>query len=115
MEGGWSYERKTLIRELVQGANLAKQLKNHLNSPSSADTREVLIQGILNSYEKSLLILKCGGPIMCQRQPIPAATVGATSVPASPLSVDGRPRSDDFDRALAAREQFDSRETSKKR
>ncbi|KAK4758538.1 hypothetical protein SAY87_019839 [Trapa incisa] len=116
MEGGWSYEKKMLISEqLIQGTNFAKQLKVQLNSPSSAETREVLIQGILNSFEKSLRIFRWNGPIKCQPQPVAAAALGTTSVPASPLSVNGNPRDDDFDRDLAVNEQLDSREASKKR
>lgn len=49
-------------------------------------------------------------------QPVPAATVEVTSVPASPVSVNGNPRSDDYlDRGLAAGALFDRRETSIKR
>ncbi|KAK4792188.1 hypothetical protein SAY86_022623 [Trapa natans] len=93
MKGGWSYEQKMLISEqLIQGTNFAKQLKVQLNSPSSAETREVLIQGILNSFEKSLRIFRWNGPIKCQPQPVAAAALGTTSVPASPLSVNGNPR-----------------------
>lgn len=106
MEGGWSYEQKTLISELILGANLARQLMAQLSSASSAENWEVLIQGILNSYEKALFILKLSEPIMCQTQPVPATTAGATGVPESPLSVNGSPCSNDF---------VDSREISKKR
>lgn len=115
MEGAWSYEQKTLISELILGANLARQLRAHLSSASSAETREVLIQGILNSYEKALLILKWSGPIMGHPQSVPPTAAGASGVPESPLSVNGSPQSDDFDRGVAVMEQFDSREASKKR
>ncbi|KAK4741236.1 hypothetical protein SAY87_024824 [Trapa incisa] len=117
MEGRLNYEQKVLISEqLIQGTNFAKQLRAQLNSDSSAETLEALIQGILDSYEKSLGILKWSEPIKCQPQYVVAATLGATSVPASPLSVNnGSSRDDEFDRGLAAKEQFDSREAFKKR
>ncbi|OWM85239.1 hypothetical protein CDL15_Pgr028026 [Punica granatum] len=111
MEGGWSYEQKTLISELIQGANLAKQLRAHLSSASSAETREVLINGIINSFEKALMVLKWSGPVACQPQRVPAPAVGASGIPGSPLSVNGSPCSDDFDRSAAVREQFDCRDT----
>lgn len=94
---------------------MLEQLKTHLSSASSAETREALIQGIQNSYQKSLLILKMSGSVTCQPQPVPAAKLGPDSVPASTISSNGSPCGDDFDWGLAAREQFDSIETSKKR
>ncbi|KAK4747918.1 hypothetical protein SAY87_014504 [Trapa incisa] len=116
MEGGSCYEEKTLISELILGVNLARQLRVHLSSDTTPEAREVLIKGILNSYDKALLILQWSEPpIPCQTaQPVPASAA-ATGIPESPLSVNGSPNSNDFNGGLAAREQFDARETPKKR
>ncbi|KAL5541261.1 hypothetical protein UlMin_042483 [Ulmus minor] len=109
LESSWGWEQKTLISELIQGQELAKQLRLNLCTQSSADTKEFLVQRILSSYEKALLILKCSGPI---RQPQPQALKVATSVvlPESPISVEESPRSDDFDRG-----QHEFRDGNKKR
>ncbi|KAJ6714361.1 WRKY TRANSCRIPTION FACTOR 41-RELATED [Salix viminalis] len=61
MENGWSLEKKTLITEIIQGMELAKQLRAHLNATSSVETRDMLVQSILSSYEKALLIVNRGG------------------------------------------------------
>ncbi|GFS32153.1 WRKY family transcription factor [Actinidia rufa] len=54
-----NWEQKSLINELAQGLELAKQLQIHLNvSSSSHETRELLVHKILNSYDKALSILK---------------------------------------------------------
>ncbi|KAJ8753051.1 hypothetical protein K2173_011819 [Erythroxylum novogranatense] len=52
-------ELKNLIAELRKGRELARQLQIHLNLPySSRETREImLLQKILNSFEKSLSIV----------------------------------------------------------
>ncbi|KAJ1429512.1 WRKY domain [Sesbania bispinosa] len=52
-------EQVGLIDELMQGKKLAKQLCDHLVSPSSSHvSNEVLIEKILSSYEKALTMLK---------------------------------------------------------
>ncbi|XP_050228922.1 probable WRKY transcription factor 53 [Mercurialis annua] len=103
MESSLSWEQQTLIRELIEGMELAKQLRVHLNSTASVETGDCLIQRILTSYEKSLLILNWSGSL-CQQQN--AVTVSGTrgnvttaggGVPESPMSVNGSPRSDEFD------------------
>ncbi|WCJ26483.1 WRKY DNA-binding protein 30 [Euphorbia peplus] len=98
---GLSYEQNAVIRELIQGMEMAKQLRLHLNSggSSSMEARESLIQKILCSYEKALLILNWG-----QQQQnaaavavLPLVAAASGSVPESPISVNGSPGSDDFD------------------
>lgn len=54
------WEPKTLINELNQGKDLAKQLRKHLNPSSSVETRQFLVEKILSSYEKALSILNWG-------------------------------------------------------
>ncbi|XP_011026911.1 PREDICTED: probable WRKY transcription factor 41 [Populus euphratica] len=92
MENGWSWEQKTLITELIQGMELAKQLRAHLNATSSVESRDMLVRRILSSYEKALLILNWGGSM---GQPQNAGV--SAGVPESPISINGSSRSDDFD------------------
>lgn len=57
------WEQVSLISELIQGKELAKQLCTHLlssSSPSSQEENEVLIDKILSSYEKALSMLNWG-------------------------------------------------------
>lgn len=49
--------QKTLINELCQGIQMAKQLKGNFNSPES---RDILIQNILATYDNALFVLKSG-------------------------------------------------------
>lgn len=83
---------KTIANELIQGMELAKQLRGQLGSTTAIETRDLLVQRILASYEKALLMVKCSGSQM--------HNVGATSgvLPESPLSITGSPGSEDFDR-----------------
>ncbi|XP_022761163.1 probable WRKY transcription factor 53 [Durio zibethinus] len=104
MEPRWNGEQGTLISELIQGMELANQLRMHLGAACSVESRDLLVQEILSSYERALLILKLSGPIGQPQQ-----NVGTTSgVPESPLSINGSPRSDDLDNQ-------DVRDVSKKR
>ncbi|KDP28582.1 hypothetical protein JCGZ_14353 [Jatropha curcas] len=50
-------EQKTLISELTQGKEHTEQLRKHLTSLSSPETRQFLVEKILSSYEKALSIL----------------------------------------------------------
>ncbi|XP_057968859.1 probable WRKY transcription factor 53 isoform X2 [Malania oleifera] len=111
MENGWSWEHKALINELTQGMELAKQLRFQLNSASSAETREYLVQGILSSYEKALQVLIWGGSA---RQPQPPELT--ISVPESPISVNESPQSEDLNRSLTFKDfHHQHKEVSKKR
>ncbi|GLT90784.1 hypothetical protein SLE2022_087020 [Rubroshorea leprosula] len=100
MENGCRCERKTITKELLQGVELAKQLRVHLGTnASSVETRDLLVQRILTSYENALRILKWSG------------SMGSTpGIPESPLSINGSPQSEDFDK-----DNQESKESSKKR
>ena len=79
MESACVYEQNTVIDELSQGIQMAKELRFHLNSP---EARDFLIQKIFSSYESALFILKSGesaGQTM-------AAALPATSLPKSTTS-----------------------------
>lgn len=52
------WEQNALINELIQGMEIARKLKEDLSIPSSDDTRDMLLQRILSSYDKALIILK---------------------------------------------------------
>ncbi|XP_059642829.1 probable WRKY transcription factor 53 [Cornus florida] len=110
MESGWSCEHMTLINELTEGMELAKQLKFHLNSTSSVETRELLLQRMVSSFEKALLILKWSGSV---GEPQTAAAPTTTGLPESSISVDGSPGSEDFDRGF--KDQQELKDVSKKR
>ncbi|PSS28797.1 WRKY transcription factor [Actinidia chinensis var. chinensis] len=80
------WEQKSLINELTQGMELAKQLQIHLNVTSSShETRELLVHKILNSYDKALSMLKFRAPAA---EPHPEL---------SPRSLTGSPNSEDSD------------------
>ena len=51
------FEQMNLINELKGGKELAKQLRNHLQPSSSKETRDILVEKILSSYEKALSML----------------------------------------------------------
>lgn len=113
-QSSWNWEQRTLVSELVQGMELTKQLKLNLGAKSSPETREFLLQKILSSYEKALMILKWSGPIGHPQPQGLIHTQGATSsVPASPISADESPRSDDLDSGV--KDHQDPRDLSKKR
>uniref|UniRef100_A0A2P2IU22 WRKY domain-containing protein n=1 Tax=Rhizophora mucronata TaxID=61149 RepID=A0A2P2IU22_RHIMU len=57
MERAADWEQKTLINELTQGKELAKQLRSQLNASSSLETRQFLLEKLLSSYERSLSML----------------------------------------------------------
>ena len=97
MENCWSWEQKTLIGELIHGMELAKQLKGHLSEASSFQTREFLVQKILSSYEKALLILNWSGSVIHPQQAGNNNIRVTVGIPESPLSMNGSPMSDDFD------------------
>ncbi|KAH7550158.1 hypothetical protein ACOSQ2_024943 [Xanthoceras sorbifolium] len=112
MESGWSREQKTLISELIEGMELAKQLRVHLGTTSSVEKSDMLVQRILSSYEKALLILKWGGSTV-QAQAYNMGAAANCGVPESPISINGSPRSEDFDGPL--KDNLDNQESSKKR
>lgn len=90
MEYGSTWDYYTLINELTQGMEQAKQLRAHLSSESS-EPQGMLLQRILSSYEKALLILKWNGGSAEQSQPTPLAS----GAPESSISVEGSPQNED--------------------
>ncbi|GMI76411.1 hypothetical protein HRI_001310400 [Hibiscus trionum] len=92
----------TLVSELIQGLELAKKLR----SSSCVESRDLLVQKILSSYEKALLILEPRGPMEQPQQ-----NVGATTcVAESPLTINGSPWSGDTEN-----DKRDTGDVSKKR
>ncbi|KAG6409830.1 hypothetical protein SASPL_127872 [Salvia splendens] len=77
---------RNLVRELSQGKEMVMQLQNHLNlqSSSSHESREFLLQRIMYSYDQALSMLTRNAP----EPPL---------LPESPLPVAGSPLSDDSD------------------
>ncbi|XP_062091437.1 probable WRKY transcription factor 46 [Humulus lupulus] len=61
MEKKTDFEQKFLINELMEGKELAKQLMGYLQPSSSHETRDVLVEKILSSYEKALSVLNWDG------------------------------------------------------
>lgn len=104
-------EQRTLMNELIQGMELAKQLRLNLSAQSSAETREFLLQKILSSYEKALMILQWSGPNIQPNQQTQGVTVTVSVPPESPISADESPRGDEFDRGTIE----DQQDCSKKR
>ncbi|KAL3524389.1 hypothetical protein ACH5RR_017223 [Cinchona calisaya] len=118
MENSTDWERRnTMINELMLGRELAKQLQIHiLNAPSSSsshESRELLVQKILNSFEKVLNMLK-GKATMRDTQQRCTKTSTTIGMSESPRSLSGSPRSEDSDREF--RDQQDPRDiVSRKR
>lgn len=79
MEKSIECEIRTLISELTQGKELAKQLSNHLSPTSSLEARQFLVDKILSSYEKSLSLLNWGACVADQPKP----TIGIVESPHS--------------------------------
>ncbi|XWS76897.1 hypothetical protein CRYUN_Cryun01aG0217400 [Craigia yunnanensis] len=61
MEKTMDWEQKTLLNEITQGKELTSLLRKHLNPSSSPETRQVLVEKILCSYEKALSMLNWSG------------------------------------------------------
>ncbi|KAE8681539.1 hypothetical protein F3Y22_tig00111318pilonHSYRG00045 [Hibiscus syriacus] len=55
------WELRTLLIELKEGREVTNQLMNHLHPTSSHQTRQLLLDKILCSYEKALSILNWNG------------------------------------------------------
>lgn len=106
MEYGSNWDYYTLVNELTQGMEQAKQLRVHMSSGYS-EPQDLLLQRILSSYEKALSILKWNGGSVGQSQP------PASGAPESSISVEGSPQNED------GRKNFndyqDLRDVSKKR
>ncbi|KAL2345894.1 hypothetical protein Fmac_007179 [Flemingia macrophylla] len=104
MEDSPKRKHTSLIHELIQGKELAKQLSNHMvsSSPSSHETNELLVEKILWSYEKALTMLNWG------------STVGeakTTTMMDSNSSFSGSPKSEVVDREFEHKAVFKKRKT----
>ncbi|KAH6763346.1 hypothetical protein C2S52_020779 [Perilla frutescens var. hirtella] len=112
MESTYTWEYKTLINELVQGMEKAKQLQIHLCSTSPSAAQDMLMQRILSSYEKALLILNWKGSVKPTRAAAAAAAAPASGAVESSISVDGSCRSEDMNNSFRDHQDYN---TSKKR
>lgn len=92
-----------MINELVQGMEKAKQLHSHLCSTSPSQAQDMLMQRILSSYEKALLILNWKAPVEHTR---------AGGAVESSVSVDGSCRSEDLNNSFRDYQDYNA---SKKR
>lgn len=84
------FEQSYLINELTQGMELARQLKTQMGPEHSAETKEFLLQQIVSSYDKALLILGCVAPAQPPHQLVP---VQSPVLPSSPSSISESPKS----------------------
>lgn len=115
MDTNCNWEQNILANEIIQGMEIAKQLKFHLSSStSSPQTQEMLLQRILSSYDNALLILNWGGSSVAQ-PPQPQQGAKATAMPESPISVDGSPRIGDSNTGFKDQQEQDNKYVSKKR
>ncbi|KAL1806023.1 hypothetical protein ACET3Z_029091 [Daucus carota] len=88
MGSACNWEKSTIANELIQGMEVARQLKFHLSSStSSPDTHQRLLQRILSSYDNALVLLNWSESSAVQAQAVP----GVVSVPQSPISTEGSP------------------------
>ncbi|KAJ6764835.1 WRKY TRANSCRIPTION FACTOR 30-RELATED [Salix koriyanagi] len=113
MDNMGDWEQKNLVEELTLGMELAKQLQIHLNvSSSPRETREMLLQGILTSYEKALSMLNLGGGLVAgELHPVGGITITNSE---SPPSLNGSPRSEDSDRDTREQRHIDYGSSSRK-
>ncbi|BAT87858.1 hypothetical protein LR48_Vigan09g161800 [Vigna angularis] len=97
MEQSPKRKHSSLIHELIQGKELAKQLGNLLvsSSPSSHEANELLVDKILSSYEKALTMLNWGSIVG------EAKTTSATMMDSHcSFTNGGSPKSEVVDREL---------------
>ncbi|KAL4567027.1 hypothetical protein LXL04_022598 [Taraxacum kok-saghyz] len=80
--------KRPLINELTQGKELTNQLKDYLDKPMSAETCELLVEGILSSYEKALSMLNKG--IAFDESPISFGEISPTTEVSDPVDSDSR-------------------------
>ncbi|XP_043715756.1 probable WRKY transcription factor 53 [Telopea speciosissima] len=93
MENAGNWEQKPLFNELTQGRELVKQLQVHLDPSYSEETRNMLVEKILSSFDKALSMVKWVSSVGEVRP------TGATPVMSdSPRSDSGSPHSEDSDR-----------------
>ncbi|KAJ0802657.1 putative transcription factor WRKY family [Helianthus annuus] len=100
-----------IINELKQGVELAMHLKSILSSESSSETKQILIQEIISSYDRAILMVNWGDS---GGQTAPLALAPSTlSQPESSVSINETPRSHDFDQPFD--NQQEEKVSSKKR
>ncbi|GJT23331.1 probable WRKY transcription factor 53 [Tanacetum coccineum] len=97
-----------IINELTQGMELAKQLKSILNSDASPEEKHFLIQAIIASYDRALVMVNWGDS---GGQTPPLAPL-MLSQPESSVSIDESPRSGEYDQPF---DNQDQKVVSKKR
>lgn len=97
-----------IINELTQGMELAKQLKSILNSDASPEEKYFLIQAIIASYDRALVMVKWGDS---GGQTPPLAPL-MLSQPESSVSIDESPGSGEYDQPF---DNQDQKVVSKKR
>ncbi|XP_027902070.1 probable WRKY transcription factor 53 [Vigna unguiculata] len=89
---------KSIVQELLQGLELARQLQVCLHTPSSSqETRDLLIHNIISTFEKALEMVNWKGPLpAAESSQLPLAA--AIRMSDSPIS--SSPRSEDSERDL---------------
>ncbi|KAL8141589.1 hypothetical protein V2J09_014621 [Rumex salicifolius] len=88
------FEQSSLINELSQGMELARQLKDQMGLDHSAETKEILLQQIVSSYDKALSMLGCG--VTPPQQPHHLSLVQSPLMPSSPGSIVNSPNTNDL-------------------
>lgn len=88
----------TIIQDLLQGLELARQLQLHLHTPSSShETRDLLIHNIISIFQKALQMVNWKAPVPAgesSQLPLPPAI----RMSDSPIS--SSPQSEDSERDL---------------
>ncbi|XVF73049.1 hypothetical protein PTKIN_Ptkin12aG0170300 [Pterospermum kingtungense] len=92
MEITKDWEQKPLLNEIIQGKELTDLLRSHLHTSSSPQTRQVLVEKILSSYERALSMLNRSGTLV-ETKP----TRNTLKSPGSVLA-NGSPRSEGTDK-----------------
>ncbi|GJT30076.1 hypothetical protein Tco_0910351 [Tanacetum coccineum] len=91
MESACIYDQNTVIKELTQGIQMAKELRCNLNSPVA---RDFLIQKILSTNENTLLVLKSGESAR-QATALPVIKLSSPEREKGPLfeeAINGKPK-----------------------
>ncbi|XP_076890489.1 putative WRKY transcription factor 41 [Bidens hawaiensis] len=102
-----------IINELTQGMELAMHLKSILSSETSSETKQILIQEIISSYDRAMLMVNLGDTAG-QTPPLALAPAPPTlSHPESSVSIDESPRIQDIIQPFD--NQHDDKVLSKKR
>ncbi|KAJ4956245.1 hypothetical protein NE237_013028 [Protea cynaroides] len=91
MENAGNLEQKPLFNELQQGRELVKQLQMHLDPSYSEETRNMLVEKILSSFDKAISMVKW---VSSDGEARPTGTTPVDS----PRSDSGSPHSEDSDR-----------------